>query len=71
MRDRLLFEDISILENLYTGFEQKIALKNDTPAKLAMNYLQHWDIWTFLLLIVVFYSIYIFTDIPSHLQKNI
>jgi hypothetical protein len=44
MGDRLLFEDISILENLYTGFEQKIVLKNGTPAQLAMNYLQHWDL---------------------------
>ena len=42
-RDRLIMEDISILENLYTSFEQKIALKNDTPARLVMNYLQHWD----------------------------
>ena len=42
-RDRLIMEDISILENLYTNFEQKIALKNDTPAQLAMNYLQTWN----------------------------
>ena len=42
-RDRLIMEDISIMENLYINFEQKIALKNDTPAQLAMNYLQTWD----------------------------
>ena len=42
MRDRLLFEDISILENLYPTFNKKITLKNDTPAELAMNYLQSW-----------------------------
>ena len=41
-RDRLIFEDIAIMENLYTNFEQKISLKNDTPAQLAMNYLQNW-----------------------------
>lgn len=41
-RDRLIFEDISILENLYPTFNQKITLKNDTPAELAMNYLQTW-----------------------------
>lgn len=41
-RDRLIMEDISILENLYTNFEQKITLKNDTPAQLATNYLQTW-----------------------------
>ena len=42
-RDRLIFEDISILENLYADFAKKIALKNDTPAQLAMDYLQSWD----------------------------
>ncbi len=42
-RDRLIFEDISILENLYPTFNQKITLKNDTPAELAMSYLQTWD----------------------------
>jgi phenylpropionate dioxygenase-like ring-hydroxylating dioxygenase large terminal subunit len=42
-RDRLIFEDILILENLYPIFNQKITLKNDTPAELAMNYLQTWD----------------------------
>ena len=42
-RDRLLFEDISILNNLYQTFNKKINLKNDTPAELAMNYLQNWD----------------------------
>jgi phenylpropionate dioxygenase-like ring-hydroxylating dioxygenase large terminal subunit len=42
-RDRLIFEDISILENLYSTFNHKITLKNDTPAELAMNYLQHWN----------------------------
>lgn len=42
-RDRLIMEDISILENLYTTFQKKITLKNDTPAELAMNYLQNWD----------------------------
>jgi phenylpropionate dioxygenase-like ring-hydroxylating dioxygenase large terminal subunit len=41
-RDRLIFEDISILENLYPTFNHKITLKNDTPAELAMNYLQNW-----------------------------
>jgi phenylpropionate dioxygenase-like ring-hydroxylating dioxygenase large terminal subunit len=41
-RDRLIFEDISILENLYPTFNHKITLKNDTPAELAMNYLQTW-----------------------------
>jgi len=41
-RDRLNLEDIAIMENLYTNFEQKISLKNDTPAQLAMNYLQNW-----------------------------
>jgi hypothetical protein len=40
MRDRLIFEDISILENLYPTFNHKITLKNDTPAELAMSYLQ-------------------------------
>jgi hypothetical protein len=42
-RDRLIFEDIAILENLYETFDHKITLKNDTPAELAMNYLQTWD----------------------------
>ena len=42
IRDRLLFEDISILENLYTTFDKKITLKNDTIAELAMNYLKNW-----------------------------
>lgn len=42
-RDRLIFEDISILENLYDNFEKKITLKNDTPAQLAMDYLQTWN----------------------------
>ena len=42
-RDRLLFEDMSILSNLYPTFDKKIALKNDTPAELAINYLQNWD----------------------------
>ena len=41
-RDRLIFEDIAILENLYEEFNRKITLKNDTPAELAMNYLQTW-----------------------------
>ena len=43
IRDRLLFEDISIVENLYTTFDKKINLKNDTPAELAMDYLKNWD----------------------------
>lgn len=43
LRDRLLFEDISILENLYSTFNKKITLKNDTPARLAMDYLQNWN----------------------------
>lgn len=42
-RDRVFFEDISILNNLYPTFNKKIALKNDTPAELAMNYLKNWD----------------------------
>lgn len=42
-RDRLVLEDISILENLYPNFDKKIALKNDTPAQLAMNYLNSWN----------------------------
>ncbi|MDJ0589516.1 MAG: Rieske 2Fe-2S domain-containing protein [Pleurocapsa sp. MO_226.B13] len=42
-RDRLIMEDIAIMENLYTTFNQKIVLKNDTPAQLAMNYLQDWN----------------------------
>ena len=41
-RDRLILEDISIMENLYETFNHKITLKNDTPAELAMNYLQTW-----------------------------
>jgi len=41
-RDRLIMEDISIMENLYTTFNQKISLKNDTPSQLAMNYLQQF-----------------------------
>ena len=41
-RDRLITEDIAIMENLYANFEKKITLKNDTPAQLAMNYLQAW-----------------------------
>ena len=42
-RDRLIIEDIAIMENLYTTFEHKITLKNDTPAQLAMNYLQQFS----------------------------
>ena len=42
-RDRLIMEDIAILENLYTTFNHKIILKNDTPAQLAMDYLQTWN----------------------------
>ena len=42
-RNRLLGEDVSILNNLYTTFPKKIALKNDTPAELAMNYLKNWE----------------------------
>lgn len=42
-RDRLIFEDIFILNNLYPTFDKKITLKNDTPAELAMNYLNNWD----------------------------
>ncbi|NJL51297.1 MAG: Rieske 2Fe-2S domain-containing protein [Hydrococcus sp. SU_1_0] len=42
-RDRLIFEDIAILENLYETFDHKITLKNDTPAELALNYLQTWS----------------------------
>ncbi|MEL6930998.1 MAG: Rieske 2Fe-2S domain-containing protein [Cyanobacteria bacterium J06600_6] len=41
-RDRLIMEDIAIMENLYTSFEHKITLKNDIPAQLAMNYLQQF-----------------------------
>jgi hypothetical protein len=43
MRDRLLFEDTSILSNLYQNFERKISLENDTPAELAMGFLENWD----------------------------
>ncbi|MEM9924702.1 MAG: Rieske 2Fe-2S domain-containing protein [Cyanobacteria bacterium P01_D01_bin.50] len=42
-RDTLLLEDLSILNNLYSTFNKKIALKNDTPPALAMNYLKSWD----------------------------
>ncbi|MEM7555103.1 MAG: Rieske 2Fe-2S domain-containing protein [Cyanobacteria bacterium P01_A01_bin.84] len=42
-RDTLLSEDLSILNNLYPTFHKKIALKNDTPAQLAINYLQNWN----------------------------
>lgn len=42
LRDHLLFEDISILNDLYLTFNKKINLKNDTPAELAINYLQNW-----------------------------
>ena len=42
-RDRFIFEDVSILNNLYATFNKKITLKNDTPADLAMNYLENWD----------------------------
>lgn len=41
-RDKLIFEDVSILNNVYPTFNKKIALKNDTPAELAMNYLKNW-----------------------------
>ena len=41
-RDRLIMEDIAIMENLYTTFEHKITLKNDTPAELAINYLKQF-----------------------------
>ena len=40
---RLLLEDRSIVENLYTTFNKKLTLKNDTIVELAMNYLQSWD----------------------------
>ena len=43
IRDRLLFEDISIVENLAPTFEKKITLKNDTVAESAMNYLRNWN----------------------------
>ncbi len=42
-RDTLLSEDLSILNNLYPAFNKKIALKNDTPPELAMNYLKNWN----------------------------
>lgn len=42
-RDRLIMEDISLMENLYDTFNHKITLKNDTPATLAMNYLKSWS----------------------------
>ncbi|MEM6400993.1 MAG: Rieske 2Fe-2S domain-containing protein [Cyanobacteria bacterium P01_D01_bin.116] len=42
-RDILLSEDVTILNNLYPTFNKKIALKNDTPAQLAMNYLKNWN----------------------------
>lgn len=41
-RDRLIMEDIAILSDLYPNFEPKISLKNDTPARLATDYLQSW-----------------------------
>lgn len=41
-RDRLLVEDISIINNLYPNFQKKIILKNDTPAQLAIDYLKNW-----------------------------
>ncbi|MEL6496727.1 MAG: Rieske 2Fe-2S domain-containing protein, partial [Cyanobacteria bacterium J06623_7] len=41
-RDRLIMEDIAIMENLYSTFNHKITLKNDTPAELAMDYLQQF-----------------------------
>ena len=43
LRDSLVFEDMFILNNLYTTFEKKINLKNDMPAELAMNYLKDWN----------------------------
>ena len=42
-RDRLIMEDIAIMENLHSTFNHKITLKNDTPAQLAMNYLQQFS----------------------------
>ena len=42
-RDRLIMEDVSIMKNLYRTFNHKITLKNDTPAQLAMNYLETWN----------------------------
>ena len=42
LRNRLLFEDISILENLYPTFNKKITLKNDLPAELARDFLHSW-----------------------------
>ena len=42
-RDILLFEDLNILNNLYPTLNKKIALKKDTPAELAMNYLKNWN----------------------------
>lgn len=43
-RDRLIGEDLAILNNLYSTFKKKITLKNDTPAQLAMDYLQNWTV---------------------------
>ena len=42
-RDQLILEDVGILNNLYPNFNKKITLKNDTPAVLAMNYLDNWE----------------------------
>ena len=42
-RDRLILEDVAVLEKLYPTFDKKITLKNDTPAELAMNYLKDWN----------------------------
>ncbi len=42
-RDQLILEDKTILDNLYPNFDKKITLKNDTPAVLAMNYLENWS----------------------------
>lgn len=42
-RDKIILEDVSIVNNLYPTFNKKISLKNDTPAELAINYLKGWD----------------------------
>lgn len=43
IRDRLLLEDMSIVDNLYSNFQKKITLKNDVIPQLAMDYLKNWS----------------------------
>ncbi len=41
-RDKIIGEDVSIVNNIYPSFNKKISLKNDTPAELAINFLKNW-----------------------------